>query len=254
MIELNTIIAAVIVFFIAGSVKGIIGLGLPTVSLALLTAIIDLPSAMALMLLPSVVTNIWQAIVGGNFKDTLSRIWPFLLVAGGTVWLGALSLTRVDLSLLSAFLGVLLIVYALLSLSGFRLIIKSQYETWIGGLVGIVNGVLTGMTGSFVVPGVLYLQALNLKRDALIQAMGMLFTVSTLSLGISLQQNKLLVVEQGILSFSCLIPAIAGMMYGQRIRKRLSEKAFRRVFFFSLLILGFYILITKLGRYLSHIA
>jgi len=254
MIEHTSIIAAGIIFIIAGSVKGVIGLGLPTISLSLLTAVIDLPIAMALMLIPSFVTNIWQAVVGGKFKDTLVRIWPFLLIAAGTVWIGALSLTRVNLSLLSAFLGGLLIVYSVLNLTGFRLIIKSQHEYWIGGLIGIVNGVLTGMTGSFVVPGVLYLQAINLKRNALIQAMGMLFTVSTIALGFSLHQNRFLSIEQGMLSFSCLIPAIAGMVFGQKIRKKLSEKTFRRVFFFSLLILGIYILVSKLSSYISHIA
>ena len=86
-------------------------------------------------------------------------------------------------------------------------------------LAGLVNGVLTGMTGSFVVPGVMYLQALGLSRDALIQAMGMLFTVSTLALGFALQANDLLRMEHGALSTMALAPAVAGMVIGQRIRK-----------------------------------
>ena len=67
MIDSYTIIIAVGVFIIAGTVKGVIGLGLPAISLALLTAAIDLPSAMSLMLVPSLITNIWQAVVGGEF-------------------------------------------------------------------------------------------------------------------------------------------------------------------------------------------
>ncbi|MBC8240551.1 MAG: sulfite exporter TauE/SafE family protein [Alphaproteobacteria bacterium] len=228
-------------FLIAGTVKGVIGLGLPTVSLALLTVATDLPSAMALLLVPSFITNLWQAMVGGEGRAILRRLWPFLLMATATVWLGALALTRVDLSLLSALLGGLLVAYALISLAGVRLAITLGQEVWVGPLLGIVNGVLAGMTGSFVVPGVLFLQAIGLSRDQLIQAMGILFTASTLALAVALQGNNLLNMELGTMSAVALLPAVIGMALGQRIRQRLSEQLFRRLFFVSLLILGGYI-------------
>ncbi len=242
MIDSFTVVAVVGTFLIAGTVKGVIGLGLPSVSLALLTVAIDLPSAMVLLLVPSFVTNVWQAIVGGNGKAILRRLWPFLTMATITVWLGATALTRIDLSLLSALLGVLLIAYSAANLAGFHLTIATRQEAWAGPLLGTANGILTGMTGSFVVPGVLYLQAIGLSRHLLIQAMGMLFTASTLALAFALQSNKLLTSELGILSVTGLIPAIIGMILGQHIRQMLSEQLFRRVFFVSLLILGAYII------------
>lgn len=249
MYDAFTILAIGGTFLLAGTVKGVIGLGLPTVSLALLTVAIDLPSAMALLLVPSFITNLWQAAVGGNGSAILRRLWPFLLMATVTVWLGAAALTRVDLSLLSALLGVLLVVYAAVSLAGFRFTITVPQEAWVGPLVGSANGILTGMTGSFVVPGVLFLQAIGLPRDALIQAMGMLFTASTLALAVALRGNDLLTIELGKLSAAALIPAIVGMVFGQRIRQRLSEHLFRRVFFISLLMLGVYIIASALGGF-----
>ena len=242
MFDALTLLAIVGAFLIAGTVKGIIGLGLPTVSLALLAVAIDLPHAMALLLVPSFITNVWQAVVGENGVAILRRLWPFLLMATVTVWLGATALTRVDLSLLSALLGALLVVYATVSLAGLRFTITTRQELWIGPLVGSANGILTGMTGSFVVPGVLFLQAIGLSRDMLIQAMGMLFTASTLALAVALQGNDLLTIELGTLSAAALLPAIIGMVLGQRIRQRLSEHLFRRVFFISLLMLGTYII------------
>ena len=232
---------------IAGTVKGVIGLGLPIVSLAILTLAIDLPSAMVLLLVPAIVTNVWQAIIGGNIRIIFRRIWPFLLMATITVWIGAIALSRVRLSLLSALLGVLLVTYSTISISGFRFTVEARHEVWVGILMGAVNGVLTGMTGSSVVPGVMFLQALNLSRDTLIQAMGMLFTASMLSLAFALQQNNYLTIEHGTLSIAALIPAIIGMIFGQRIRNRLSEQIFRKVFFISLLALGIYIIVNKLG-------
>ncbi|NQV61338.1 MAG: TSUP family transporter, partial [Alphaproteobacteria bacterium] len=101
MFDPLTILVVLATFLLAGTVKGVIGLGLPTISLALLTVAIDLPSAMALLLLPSFVTNLWQAVVGGAGRAILRRLWPFLLMATVTIWLGAMALTRVDLSLLS---------------------------------------------------------------------------------------------------------------------------------------------------------
>jgi uncharacterized protein len=228
-------------FLLAGAVKGVIGLGLPTVSLGLLTAALDLPTAMALLIVPSFMTNLWQAVVGGNGRAILRRLWPFLLMAAATVWLGAAMLTRLDLWLLSGLLGILLVVYAGLSLSGFRLSISAQREKWAGPIFGIANGVLTGMTGSFVVPGVMFLQAIGLSRDVLVQAMGMLFTASTVALAVALQGNNLLSSQLGIVSSAALVPAIVGMIVGQRLRKRLSETHFRQVFFSAILLLGGYI-------------
>ena len=241
MLDAATILAIAGTFLIAGAVKGVIGLGLPTVSLALLALAINLPNAIAVLLVPSFVTNIWQATVGGHGRVLLRRIWLFLLLATITVRLGASALTRVDHSLLTALLGLLLVAYAAANLAGLRFRVEARHERWAGALAGLVNGVLTGMTGSFVVPGVMFLQSLGLSRDALIQAMGMLFTVSTLALGFALQADNLLRLEHGVLSTMALVPAMAGMVIGQRIRKRLSEQLFRKTFFLSLLALGAYL-------------
>lgn len=225
-------------FLIAGAVKGVIGLGLPTVSLGLLTAALDLRTAMALLIVPSFVTNLWQAATGGNARAILARVWPFLVAATATVWLGALALTRVDASLLSGLLGALLALYAAVSLAGVRLAIPARREAWAGPLFGTVNGILTGMTGSFVVPGVMYLQAIGLPRDRLVQAMGMLFTASTVALAAALQGSDLLGAQLGLISAGAVIPAVAGMLTGQRLRRRLSEEKFRRTFFVAVLALG----------------
>lgn len=238
------LIIVVATFLVAGAVKGVIGLGLPSVSLGLLTVAADLPTAMALLLIPSFATNLWQGAVGGHAGVLTRKLWPFFLTAAAMILVGGLALTRVNLPLLSGLLGVLLAAYAALSLSGVRFHLKSSAHTGAGLAFGTVNGILTGMTGSFVVPGVLYLQMLGLERDQLIQAMGLLFTISTVVLAVSLQSNSLLTAELGLLSFAGLIPAAIGMYAGQRIRKSLSEAVFRKVFFLALLALGLYIILS----------
>jgi len=248
MIEPVTIIAIACTFLLGGVVKGVIGLGLPSVSLALLAVFIDLPSAMALIVMPTFFTNVWQALVGGNGKVILARLWLFFLMAALTVWIGTSALTRVDLSWLSALLGVLLMIYSVVNLGGFHFRTSPRHEVWLGPLMGSVNGVFMGMTGSAVVPGVMYLQSLGLSRDVLVQAMGMLFMVTTLTLGIALQQNAFLTYQNGMVSLASLIPAVIGMLVGQRLRQKLSESLFRRVFFVSLLLLGMYIIFIAFNR------
>jgi uncharacterized membrane protein YfcA len=248
MPEVTTLIVAA-TFLLAGTIKGVIGLGLPTVSLAILTVALDLPTAMALLLVPSFATNLWQASIGGNARLLILRLWPFLLSASLTVWIGAMALIRVDLTLLSALLGALLVIYAAVSLAGVKPVITARQEIWSGPLAGTVNGLLTGMTGSFVVPGVMYLNALGFTRQQLIQAMGMLFTLSTLALALALGNYGLIDEAQILASSIALLPAAIGMLVGQAIRGAISEYAFRRVFFVSLLTLGAYIVFNAIREF-----
>ena len=87
MFDTFSLIIVIGTFLLAGAVKGANGFGLPTVSLAMLTAAIGLPQAMALLLVPAFTTNMWQAVVGGNGKALIRRLWPFLLMATVTVWI-----------------------------------------------------------------------------------------------------------------------------------------------------------------------
>ena len=228
-------------FTLAGIVKGVIGFGLPTVTLALLTATIGLKEAMVLLLAPCFVANLWQALAGGKLLYLLRRLWSLLLGVCIATWFGASWHARLDSGWLVALLGILLCAYALVSLSTRQIPAPGRREVWLTPATGITSGILNGLTGSFVVPGVLYLQALGLPRDILIQSMGMLFVVSTVALGIAMQGNGLLPREFGLLSMVAVIPALAGMRLGLIIRRRLDERQFRQVFFAALLIFGLYL-------------
>lgn len=243
LLALSWIVA---VFLLAGMVKGVIGLGLPSISLGLLAATMDLTLAMILLLAPNLVTNLWQALHGGHLRALLLRLWPFLLCAGIAIWPGTAALGVVDGRMLAALLGLLLVVYALLGLLRPPLKLGARHEIWAGPLTGIVNGLFTGLTGSFVVPGVPYLQALGLSRDQLVQAMGLLFMASTLGLGASLGGRSMLGPEHLAMSTACLVPALAGMALGRRLRHHLSDTAFKRVFYAGLLLLGLYIVLRWL--------
>ncbi len=237
--ELIVVVAAS--FLLAGLVKGLVGLGLPTVALALLATQLDLKEAIPLVLVPSIATNIWQAMSGGALKPLTKRLWPLLLPACATIWVGAGLLATLDALLLSGIFGLLVCLYAVVSFTGLQAPAPGRTEAWLSPLVGLVNGTVTGLTGSFIFPSVLYLQALGLPRDHLVQAMGITFLVSTSAMAVALGGHGLLPAEAGLLSAVALVPALAGMALGQLVRKRLPEARFRKLFFLALGALGGYL-------------
>ena len=242
----NLIIILGLTFVLAGTIKGIAGLGLPTVSLGILSLVFDLETAMALLLVPSFTTNLWQAFSGGNIWRLLYRLWPFLLPATGTVWLGAALFGQLRADWLETMLGFLLLLYAIAGLTGFQPPLRRAHERPVGMLCGVVNGVLTGLTGSFVVPGVMFLQALRLDRHSFVQAMGILFTLSTLALALALHGHGRLTPSLGLASAFGLPPALTGMIIGSRIRHLLTEARFRQFFFACVLGLGLAILTSAI--------
>ncbi len=247
MAEWHDLALIAAVFLLAGAVKGVIGMGMPTVSLALLTATSGLANGLALIVIPTAVTNVWQALSAGGALRALARHWLFLGAAAAMVPVGALALSLVDLRILSALLGLVLVSYAGLSLLRVRLRVARAHETGIGAACGAMTGVITGMTGSSIVPGVLFLQALGLARAELVQAMGMLFGVCAIALALALGQIGIVTGETLALSAFALVPALVGMQLGQRFARRLPEQTFARLLFCALLLLGVYIIAQSLG-------
>ena len=230
-------------FFLAGLTKGVIGLGLPTVSLAVLTAFFGLKDAIPLILIPSLVTNLLQAFSGPHLKNLIKRFWSLLLAGVTGIFAVSEVFANSSSEQLSLILGISIIIYSGFGLSSINSVNLTKREKWYSPIVGIVTGAFTGLTGSFVVPAVPYLQSLGLTRDQFIQAMGIWFSVATGALAVMLGIRGLLPMDQNIISTAALLPAVIGMSIGQVIRRRLSEIRFRRMFFFSLLFMGIYIIV-----------
>ena len=230
-------------FLLAGFVKGVVGLGLPTISLALLTVLLDLPTAMALLVVPAFCTNVWQGFIGGHLALLSRRLWPLFLAVIPLVWVGVALSDLFETAILTQILGGMVVIYAVLSFLSLPYSIPLPLQAWLGPLCGAINGVLTGLTGSLFLPGVMYLQAIGLSREQLVQAMGLLFALSTLTLGISLQETGRINFGLWQISGFALLPALFGMHCGKICRGYLSDDRFRRIFLFGLALLGLYIML-----------
>jgi len=231
-------------FVLAGMIKGVIGLGLPTVAMGLLGLAMAPTQAAALLIIPATLTNVWQLAFGGHLSGLIKRLWPMLLAifigtGAGTLWIGMSGGHWVVRGL-----GAALLLYALSGLCLPTLRVEPHREGWLGPLCGLLTGVITSATGVFVIPAVPYLQALGLSKDEMVQALGLSFTVSTLALAGGLLWRGALGGGELSASLLALIPAMLGMWLGQSLRQRISALWFKRVFFVGLGLLGGHLLIS----------
>jgi len=227
-----------LIFILAGFVKGVTGMGLPTVAMGLLGIFMPLPVAAALLVIPSFVTNVLQFFSGPSVRQMIGRLWPMmLLILAGTVAASSL-LISINPAWSAFSLGTALIIYATYALVSPSLTVSQTREKWLSPVIGGITGVITGATGVFVMPAVPWLQSLRFSKDELVQALGLSFTVSTVALAAGLYLHDAFRVEQFSLSFLSIFPALAGMWLGQKVRARISARRFRQCFFLFLIVLG----------------
>lgn len=182
----NSLLATIAaVFLAAGAVKGVSGMGLPTLAMALLGLVLPPATAAALMVLPSLATNQAQCL-GPHWRPLARCLWP--------LWPGLVLTTlcspQPDLvasgPAARVALGAVLVAYGLWGLARPALPDLRSHAAWLGTLPGLLSGVLTAAAGVFVMPLVPYLQSLRLDREELMQALGLSVAIATLALAVRL--------------------------------------------------------------------
>ncbi|WP_312410735.1 TSUP family transporter, partial [Shinella sp.] len=81
MIDLSDpllLVAVAATFLVAGIVKGVTGMGLPTVAMGVLGGLLSPLAAAALLVIPSFVTNVWQLLAGQSIMPIVRRLWPMM--------------------------------------------------------------------------------------------------------------------------------------------------------------------------------
>ena len=229
-------------FVLAGFVKGVLGQGLPTVAIGLLSLIMSPGEAAALVVIPALLTNIWQGWFGPSLIALIRRLWPTLLAS----FVGTFAATALGLGLLTPeaaalarkALGIALILYGLLGVSRIQLLVSPRDEPWLGPAMGAANGAVSTATGVFMFPVIPYIQSLGLERDDLVQAQGISFTVSTFALTIVLLGSGTLNATNAAGSMVAMAVTFVGMFLGQYVRKFIQPEIFRFLFFTGMLVLG----------------
>src|SRR5947199_10116178 len=197
-------------FLFAGFVKGVIGLGLPTVSIGLLAAAMQPSRAVAIVIVPAIVTNIWQTFAGPYLRDIIRRLWPLMAGTVLGIWLNAGMLTGPYARYGTIVLGLLLVIYAVIGLKKISFKVAPKNEKWIGGVVGLVTGAVSAATGVQVIPSMPFMQAIGMEKDELVQALGVFFTVATVALAFNLSSADLLGASTALPGAVAMACAFAG--------------------------------------------
>ena len=240
------ILLALAVFLIAGVVKGLVGMGLPTITIALTSLVLPLSDTIALIALPTIFTNLWQAAVGGKFRVILRRQWPLIVPLAVMLYLTMWTVGRKAPEWAFLVLAIVLVVYSALGLFRIRLQIHADLEKPLAPVIGVISGVVAGLVGVPVIPLMPYLQGLDIKPTELVQTLGVVLCATSVTLTVSLLRFGLLDGPHAIVSAIAVVPAIAGMWVGPPVRLKLSVEQFRLAVLWALLLTGLYTFASRL--------
>ena len=241
LIVLGYILAA---YVICGIVKGSIGFGLPTVSISLLAFLIDVKIIIALILLPTLIANIYQLSIGGNFKKIIFETKFFLFCSTIFIYPGAFLLKIFDSQIIIFFIALILLINSIFFLADIKFKIPNFDKPVIQILIGSINGIIIGMTSIYTMPLVFLLQSLNYNKNTTIQFLGIAFFLYPLAQLFAFTNFDLISIN--IIKDSILItlPIFLGFLIGKKIRDLISEKLFQKMFYLMLLFMSCIILIN----------
>lgn len=233
-------LVAVAVFLAAGSVKGLLGIGLPTMSIGLMAQFVDVREAVSLAIVPMLLANAWQISRGGEplalARRVLTRYRALTACMLVTIALLTLLAPAVPLFYVTLALGTVMVAFALAALLREPPPLPDRLDARAQWLTGTVAGVFGGLSGVWAPPIIVYLGARRLSPKAFVETVGVLLFVGSLVLFGGYVANGVLDGATTLHSLVLTLPALAGFALGEGLRRRLSADRFRT------LILGFFLL------------
>lgn len=232
------VVVVIAAFLAAGTVKGVLGVGLPMIAVPLIASVTSPAQAIALASVPILVSNAWQAFHGGHTKDCVRRFWPMLagVVVGALI--GVQVLATFDQRIVSGILGIVLVAFTALQAMPRSLTLDARRERWVGPPLGLVGGVLGGMSSLFGPLLILYLVALRLPKDVFVAAVALLFLTGSLPLFLGLVAHGILSPRQIAFSVLAALPVIVGLVIGRRLRHHVPQALFEKALFVVLIVIG----------------
>jgi uncharacterized membrane protein YfcA len=212
---------------VAGLMKGIIGVGMPTVAIPLLSIFIDLKASVMLLSVPLVLSNIPQAMEGGETFKCFVRLVPVLLGMVPGIFLGVTALLTISPLAAKLFVGLVVMIAAALPLLAPQLRLKECLQTPVGVAAGFMGGALGGiaaMSGPMVF---CFLLAKGLRGRDFTKEASLYLVLSAALLAVTLSSSSQYSGFDLAISTLALAPVAVGMLFGQRFRDRIPPEAFK---------------------------
>jgi len=224
--------------FVAGVVKGILGIGVPVVSVSLLSLVINVPTAVALLPIPILLSNLWQSLSSEQVLRTLRRFAALIVALVVGTFVGARLLVDMDQRTLLGIVGAAVLVFAISAHFPRHLRVGPRTERWLGMPVGFIGGLLGGMTTFFGPPLIMFLFALNLEKDEFVGTISTIYLCAAIPLAVALGMFGFMGPQEYAWSTAAAAPLFLGVLVGQWLRSRISQSAFRRGLLLMLLVVG----------------
>jgi len=231
-------VIAAAVFVVAGIVKGTVGIGMPTVSISILSQIIPPHTAVALVVFPLLASNLWQVVRTRAGLRTLRRYAILATCLFVTLWLTTFLTVQVSAELLLGIIGVSIVIFSISSLVGTPPALSDRNDRMGQAVTGVSAGVLGGLTGIWSPPLVTYLIARRTDNEEFVRAAGLLILIGGVPLTLGFWQTGLLNGETAPISFAMIVPTLIGFTLGEMIRQRLHPDRFRSVILWVFLLMG----------------
>lgn len=237
-LEPSTLLMIALALVLGGLVKGTIGIGLPIASVAVLSQFLEVPLILALMSLPIVLTNLWQVVHAGRPREAAQRFWPVILFLMIFIFLSGLIVVRLDQRLVYSLIGVAILGFAIMNLTRPAGRLEPRSERWAAPLAGALAGVLGGISTIWSPPILMFFIMLRLPKEAFVRALGLVLLSGCFPLILAYVENGILTPRTAALSAAATLPALAGQVLGQWLRKRIEEERFRKIVLIALLLSG----------------
>ncbi|WP_135080653.1 sulfite exporter TauE/SafE family protein [Terasakiella sp. SH-1] len=230
--------AAVLIFLCAGTIKGTVGIGLPTASISVLTQFYDPHSAIALVIFPIMISNIWQVYRTGESLRVLREYWLFGLMLMVFILIFTNMSTTIPVKTLMIILGSVVVLFALSSLFIHPPKLPHRFDKSIQFIAGSLAGGMGGLTAIWSPPMVIYLVSKRLEKDDFVRASGLLITMGSLPLLAGYWINGLMTGPLALTSLSMMIPTLIGFSLGEMLRKKVNGEVFQKVLLIIFLLMG----------------
>ena len=225
------------IFIFAGAVKGFLGIGLPTTAMALLTLVIEPVNAISLLAVSIIVTNGVQYMRCESPRYIAKKYWLFGISIIISIFFTSLIILNIPTKMLLISIGFSLVIFSLTQMVGKRVLISGSNFWHV--IVGLVAGVLGGMSAIWSPPVVMYLLNQNVTKEEFIGATGFLFFISSIPLVLGLTFAGVLTFETTLQSITVLFIVMAGFWFGEQMRSFVPQNTFKTIVLWAFLIMGF---------------
>ena len=229
---------AIAVFIFAGTIKGTVGIGLPTASISILSQFYSPYTAISLVIFPMMLSNIWQMIRSGDFIRILKIFWPFGLMLMFFISIFTNLSAAIPVEIMMLILGVVIIFFVISSLFIHPPKLPQRFDKVGQVIAGSIAGVMGGLTAIWAPPMVIYLVSRRIEKDDFIRATGLLVTMGSVPLCIGYWMNGLMTGPLTGLSLMMVIPTLIGSNIGERLRRKINPAIFQKIVLVVFLLMG----------------